>query len=160
MYLYLVRHGDAKPKELDPERHLSETGLLEVSEMAAFLNCAEVKVDEIWHSDKERARRTALIIAEAVPHKNIVERAGLAPNDPVSGLAAEIGQLHEDIMIVGHLPFLSILASRLVTGSDELQFLDFRSAGVVCLEKWERGWGAAWMMDPELLAKCIEHGKG
>ncbi|MFC1568468.1 phosphohistidine phosphatase SixA [Candidatus Margulisiibacteriota bacterium] len=156
MYLYLVRHGDARPKEQDPERHLSEKGMLEVSEIVAFLNCAEVRVDEIWHSAKERARRTALIIAEAVPHKNIIERAGLAPNDPVAGLAAEIDQLHEDIMIVGHLPFLSVLASRLVTGSDELQFLYFRPAGVVCLEKCGNGWGVAWMMDPGLLSKCLK----
>lgn len=159
MYLYLVRHGDARPKEQDPERHLSEKGMLEVSEMAAFLNCAEVRVDEIWHSTKERARRTAAIIAEAVPHKNIVEREGLAPNDQVSGLAAEIAKLPEDVMVVGHLPFLGVLATLLVTGSAELEFLDFRPAGVVCLEKREKGWGVAWMMDPEVLSKCLKKKK-
>jgi phosphohistidine phosphatase len=156
MYLYLMRHGEALSKEVDPERHLSEKGMLEVSEMAAFLNCAEVKVDEIWHSLKERARRTAVIIAEAVPHMNMVEREGLAPDDPVAGIAEEIDKLHENIMLVGHLPFLHLLASRLLTGNEKESVLNMGSAGVTCLEKWESGWRVRWVMDPELLAKCIK----
>ncbi|MBU0671718.1 MAG: phosphohistidine phosphatase SixA [Candidatus Margulisbacteria bacterium] len=155
MKLYIVRHGEAAPKNVDSERHLNENGMIEVSEMAAFFNCAGIKVDEIWHSTKERARRTAVIIAEAVPHANLVERAGLAPEDPVANLADEINQLHEDIIIVGHLPFLALLVSHLLLGAENGQIVNFRSAAAVCLEKWESGWSLSWMMDPEILGKCI-----
>jgi phosphohistidine phosphatase len=156
MYLYLVRHGEANPKEIDPERHLSEKGMEEVSEMAAFAKCARVKVDEIWHSTKERARRTAIILAEAVPHKNIVEREGLSPNDPITGIASEIDKIHENIMIVGHLPFLDLLAAKLSTGAERIGTFNFRAAAVVCLEKWEQGWSVSWMMDPEMLRQCMK----
>lgn len=156
MYLYLIRHGQAKPEDIDPERHLTEIGMLEVSEMAAFLGCGEVKVDEIWHSTKERARRTAAILSEAVPHKNLVEREGLKPNDPVIPIAEEINQIHENIMIVGHLPFLEKLASHLLTSRDKDQIVKIYEGGAVCLEKWEEGWSISWMMYPEFLAKCIK----
>jgi phosphohistidine phosphatase len=158
MYLYLVRHGEALSEKVDPERHLSEQGMLDVSEMAAFMACAGVKVDQIWHSSKERARRTARIIAEAVPHKNMVERQGLSPNAPVAGIAEEIGQVREDLMIVGHLPFLDLLAARLLTGNDHEGFLAFAAGGAACLEKWEGGWKFFWMMEPAVLAKCTAQG--
>jgi len=157
MYLYLVRHGEALPKNADPERHLSEKGMLDVSEIAAFMQCVEVKVDEIWHSSKERAKRTAVIIAEAVPHKNIVEREGLAPNDPVEKIAEEIKDIHENIIIVGHLPFLDCLVSFLIAGSLDLGIIKLPTAAVACLEKWEQGWSLSWIMSPDLLSKSIKH---
>lgn len=155
MKLYLVRHGEAKPKDVDPERHLSEKGLEQVTQMAAFMSCAQVKVDEIWHSSKERARRTAKIIAEAVPPQNIVERQGLSPDDPVAQIAEEINQLHENIMIVGHLPFVDLLAARLLGGLDKSRTFNFTPAAVLCLEKWESDWSVTWMLDPGLLGRCI-----
>ena len=155
MYLYLVRHGEALAKEVDPERHLSEEGMQQVTQMAAFMSCAQVKVDEIWHSSKERARRTAAIIAAAVPHKNIVERAGLLPEDPVDVIAEEINQLHENVMIVGHLPFVDLLAAKLVADSAKAGVFNFSTAAALCLEKWEGGWSVTWMMDPGLLGRCI-----
>ncbi len=157
MYLYLVRHGEALAENVDPERHLSEKGMLEVSEIAAFMSCAEIKVDEIWHSSKERAKRTSVIISEAVPHKNILEREGLKPNDPPAKIAEEIGDIHENIMIVGHLPFLEKIASLLLTGEENKPLIRLSAASVACLEKWEEGWTLSWMMSPEFLAKCIKH---
>jgi phosphohistidine phosphatase len=154
MFLYLVRHGEALPENVDPEQHLSEKGMEDVSEMAAFMQCAEIKVDEIWHSSKERARRTAVIISEAVLHKNILEREGLKPNDPVENIAEEIKDIHENVMMVGHLPFLGRLASYLLSGSSDLETIKFESAAVACLEKWEENWRLSWLMDPELLLKC------
>lgn len=157
MYLYLVRHGEALPENVDPEQHLSEKGMEDVSEIAAFMQCAEVKVDEIWHSVKERAKRTAAIISEAVPHQNILEREGLKPNDPIEGIAEEIKDIHENVMIIGHLPFLGRLVSYLLAGSSDLEVIKFESAAVACLEKWEENWSLSWLMDPELLVNCIKH---
>ena len=156
MYLYLIRHGEALPENVDPNRPLSGKGTLDISEISSFLKLATIKVDEIWHSTKLRAKQTAELIAEGVPHTNMVEREGLKPNDPVDKIAEELNVLHENIVIVGHLPFLEILASRLLTTSDNLHAVNFREGGVVCLEKWETGWTISWMMTPGLLTRCVK----
>lgn len=156
MYLYLIRHGDAVSEKVNPERPLSEKGMLDVSEVAAFMACADIKVDEIWHSTKLRAKTTAKVIAEAIGHKNLVEREGLNPNDPVDTIAQEANSLHENIIIVGHLPFLDLLASQLLVNNQELHVVNFKTGGVLCLEKWEEGWHIAWMMNPDLLTRCVK----
>lgn len=165
MYLYLIRHGEAVPENVDADRPLSEKGMLDVSEVAAFMNFDEIKVDEIWYSTKLRAKQTAAVIAEAIPHKNLVQMQGLKPNDPAAKVAQEILAVREDVVIVGHLPFLGKLASLLITGSEENDVVNFAAGGVVCLEKsidnigvgWEKGWSIDWMMTPDFLNKCIRH---
>ncbi len=57
MMLYLMQHGKAKPKEVDPERSLSDEGVEEVERVAAFLEKAGIKVAEIFHSGKRGLSR-------------------------------------------------------------------------------------------------------
>ena len=38
MRVYLVQHGDAVPKEVDPDRPLSDTGRQDIERLAKFLN--------------------------------------------------------------------------------------------------------------------------
>jgi phosphohistidine phosphatase SixA len=53
-------------------------------------------------------------------------------------------------MIVGHLPFLSKLTSRLLGKEEEV--VNFQQGGIVCLEKMEHlPWRIRWMVVPELL---------
>ena len=59
MHVYLVQHGEAKPAEEDPERHLTEKGLRDVRKVAEFLRPLRLPVEALWHSDKPRA--TAVI---------------------------------------------------------------------------------------------------
>ncbi len=55
-------------------------------------------------------------------------------------------------MIVGHLPFLSKLASSMVVDDDSASVVAFKEGGIVCLEKNEdMVWHIAWMVVPELL---------
>ncbi|MBI5701226.1 phosphohistidine phosphatase SixA [Candidatus Saganbacteria bacterium] len=160
MSLYLIRHGEAVPETMDTSRPLTEKGILDISEITAFLNAAEVKVNEIWHSTKLRAKQTAKIIAEGVPHKKLIERDNLLPNDTVRNIAGEITAIHEDIVIVGHLPFLEHLATYLLSKNENFNFVNFSQGGVICLEKIETGWTILWMMTPALLSACIEHVEG
>ena len=54
-------------------------------------------------------------------------------------------------MLVGHLPFLSKLASRLVTGSEDTAVVSFRAGTAVCLERSEEGqWQVAAVVPPVL----------
>src|SRR5438876_6168012 len=117
MKLYLIQHGESKPEEQDPERMLTENGAREVQKSAEFLRAAGVSVDAIWHSGKARAQQTAEIFANAVGARERVSRhEGLAPNDAVAPIKEQIEQKDQNVMLVGHLPFLGKLAALLLTG--------------------------------------------
>ena len=56
-------------------------------------------------------------------------------------------------MVVGHLPFMGRLVSRLVVAGEEAQAVVFRAGSVVCLERLENeSWSIAWMISPEVVA--------
>lgn len=111
MRLYLVRHGSARPKSEDPDRHLSDEGIRQVRKVAAFLSPLGIRVSAIWHSGKTRAAETAEIIAEAVKAGGgVVEHEGLAPKDAVAPVARQAARAGRDLAIVGHLPFLGRIA--------------------------------------------------
>ncbi|UCG17179.1 MAG: phosphohistidine phosphatase SixA [Phycisphaerales bacterium] len=153
MKLYLVQHGAAVPKEEDPDRPLSETGAADVRNTAAFLARAGVRASVILHSGKTRAAQTAERLAASVGAGDPPETvAGIAPLDPTSGFAATVNEWAADTIVVGHLPFLGKLVSRLIAGNEAKPTVTFRPGGVVCLERDEGGsWSIAWMMRPELL---------
>ena len=64
MELYLVQHGEATPKEVDPARPLTERGQVEVRRVAHAAHVAGVTVSTIYHSGKLRAQQTAEILAK------------------------------------------------------------------------------------------------
>lgn len=153
MRLYLVQHGAALPKEVDPERHLTDAGAADVKKVADFLRPLKLSVAAIWHSGKPRAKQTAEILARAISsQQGVVEREGLAPGDPVGPVRKLIEQSQEDLLIAGHLPLLSKLAALLVTGDKAAEVTTFRYGGVVCLDRSEAGhWTIAWIILPDLL---------
>src|SRR5947207_2876574 len=60
MRVYLVRHGEAKPEDIDPDRHLTERGADEVRRIAtgAVTELGVLPV-RVFHSGKARARQPA-----------------------------------------------------------------------------------------------------
>jgi phosphohistidine phosphatase len=154
MQLYLVQHGEALPAEVDPERPLSVAGEADVGCIAAFLAGSGVRVARILHSGKRRAEETAEALAAALAPGNApVSRSGLNPNDSTESLALELAEWQEDTMLVGHLPFMARLASRLVVGREDAGLVAFEPGSVVCLQRIdEHGWTIAWMLRPGLLA--------
>lgn len=154
MRLYLVRHGEAVPQNVDPERPLSPDGRASVARVAAFLGGAGVRVDAIAHSGKARARETAALLAERVASgASLEERRGLAPLDPVEPIAAEAERWTSDRMLVGHLPFMERLTARLLTGDADREGFAFGAGSVACLQRRGAGeWILVWLIHPELLA--------
>ena len=154
MHIYLVQHGQARPKEIDPDRHLTEKGTSNVEKVAAFLKQSKPSVGTVWHSGKARAAQTAKILATGLlVGQGVIQKDGLAPNDPVEPVKEKLQQLQEDFVIVGHLPFLSKLASSLL-GVDELtEVIAFQPGGVVCIGRdgKDRRWKVDWIIIPELL---------
>ena len=153
MRIYLVQHGQAKSEDIDPDRHLTEKGIADVKKMSNFLKAAGLRVDVIWHSGKARAVQTADILAQGVAAaQGVTQHRGLSPNDDVRPIRDELMQSGVDVMIVGHLPFLSKLASLLITGNDSANVVAFQQGGAVCLEQTEdKKWQVRWMVIPELL---------
>jgi phosphohistidine phosphatase len=156
MRLYLVRHGQAEPKDVDPQRGLTAKGRADSRRTAEFLATLDLSVAAVWHSTKKRARQTAEIVAPAFGAADRrVERDGLTPNALVGPVAEELNTLDEDLAIVGHMPFQSCLAAALLTGDDEGDWLDFSTAGVACLERDrdDGSWQLLWMIDPGLIGR-------
>ncbi len=153
MKLYLVQHGEALPKEIDSDRPLSDQGRQDVERLARFLADRGVRVSRVWHSGKTRARHTAeLLAAAAAPGVKTEARAGLAPNDPTEAFAETLVAWREDAMVVGHLPFMARLVTRLVAKSDDGTIVAYLLGSLVCLERDEHGaWAIAWMVRPELM---------
>jgi phosphohistidine phosphatase len=153
MKLYLVQHAKAASEEADPERPLTEEGRRDVQKVAAFIKPLTLSVECLWHSGKRRAAQTAGVLANAIKTKGgIITHDGLGPNDDVTALRDELVSIEQDIMIVGHLPFLNKLASLLLAGSVSANVVGFKNAGVVCLS-WsdDHPWQIEWMVTPELL---------
>jgi phosphohistidine phosphatase len=153
MKLYLIQHAKAASKEVDPERSLTEEGCCEIQKVAVFIKSLNLSIDYLWHSGKKRAQQTADILAEVTTiNKEYTARDGLAPNDDVKQIEKQIMSKKQAIMIVGHLPFLSKLASLLLTGSDSSDTVAFKNAGIVCLNyDDDNRWHIDWMITPEIL---------
>ncbi len=150
--LYLVQHGLNNAAEMDPQKNLSEEGRKDVEKMAVFLKNAAVFVEDIYHSGKARSRQTAEILAAAVQlNKKVKKRDALEPMDPVDDLKKEITGRESDLMVVGHMPYLSKLASMLLTGLEQSDVMEFQQGGVACLERFTEKWQVKWMVIPDLL---------
>ena len=154
MRIYLVQHGEAVPAEVNPERPLSAAGEADVWRIAAVLRGSGVGVAQILHSGKRRAEQTAELLAVALETKVRSEaRAELDPDEPTAPVAQAAAGWEQDTMLVGHLPFMARLASRLIAGREEPAVVAFRPGSVLCPERTEqRAWAIAWMLRPELLA--------
>ncbi len=160
MRLYLVQHGTALPKDEDPERPLSENGHADVSRIASFLARSRLPLTRVLHSGKLRARQTAQHFADVAGPDCVIEQcaAPIAPNDSIEDLLTAVESWPEDaaggdVMVVGHLPFMSKMVSRLVSGQEDNVVVHFQPGTVVALERGENGggWSVAWVVRPELL---------
>lgn len=154
MKLYLMQHAKPLPKEEDPARPLSPAGIRDAAAVGAWLARAGIRPQTIFHSPKERARQTAQEAAGKLGLTgSLHEHAELTPMAAPEAIQKVIRSGFEEVMLVGHLPHLGRLATRLLTdGSrDEPPAVAFQQGGVLCLVKEEGSWQVAWMITPDLL---------
>jgi len=152
MKLYLVQHAKATSEQQDPQRPLTEEGQRELQKVTEFIEPLKLSVDYLWHSEKRRAIQTAELLAKAIKIKKAkTVREGLGPSDDVAILKDELDATTDDIMIVGHLPFLNKLASLLLAGCESADAVAFRNGGIVALGRNEEDkWQIDWMITPEI----------
>ena len=127
MNLYLMRHGFAVEPgtpgyDSDGERPLTSKGERRVRRVAEALAKMEVSFDLIFSSPLVRARQTAQALVEEAKDKQKVQLTehlapGGSPKELIELLQGASGPAQE-ILLVGHEPDLSRLASLLLTGGD------------------------------------------
>jgi phosphohistidine phosphatase len=132
MKLYLIQHAEAKSKQEDPDRGLTDRGREATHKTGAFFAAMKPEITEIRYSTKLRAKETT-------------------PKDSVEPLARELNATDRSLVIIGHLPFLGNLASRLLCGDEAVQPLLFHNAGIACLMKTDGHWQVEWVVPPWLI---------
>ncbi len=155
MRLFLIQHAEAAEPGPDGERHLTASGIRDVEVMGSFLERGTPGVLTIVHSGKVRARETAERLTRHIGPDAVVEEAtGLAPKDPVEPWLDRINSHNTDLAIIGHMPFLSKLASRLLIGEENPEILVFEQCAVACLERDDQEqWRLIWMVPPHLVVR-------
>ncbi len=153
MALYLVQHGKSLSKEQDPEQGLSQEGYADVNRIAGVAAGYGVRPAAIRHSGRKRARQTAEIFAEVL-------RGDMSKTEPVSDIGplddvtavANTLKTGDNLMLVGHLPFMERLTGFLITGSTERLIFKFQNGGIVCLDKDpdSQWWFIKWTLSPRI----------
>ena len=162
MTLYLLRHGIAEDKAAakpDRDRTLTPRGRARMRQAAIGLRALVDHVDEIFTSPFPRAAETATIAAAALA-KGSKARAldalshGTSPMEALRVLRSMAKG--ERVMLVGHEPELSRLASLLLTGSIDGLHLELKKGGCMAIEirtLAPRVATLAWLVTPRTLRK-------
>ncbi len=140
MNLYLMRHAIAEARDSsvypdDSQRPLSAPGRRKMVKIAGGLKELGLGFDLILSSPYLRARETAEIMAKRFNLKNrLVFTDHLSPLGHADQLIAEIRAQHavEHLLLVGHEPYLSSLASMLLAGNTAVA-ITMKKGGLCCL---------------------------
>ncbi len=153
MKLYIARHGDSLPKEINTESPLSKKGEQEINNLAHFLRHLKPSIQGIFHSGKRRAQQTAEILAKAFDNQGEIKaRTGMDPLDSIFPLLDDLKTEPQTVLLVGHLPFMETLISMMCTGSLDHKILSLSAGTLVCMDKSESDtfWSIQWMINPQL----------
>ncbi|HEX6385536.1 MAG TPA: phosphohistidine phosphatase SixA [Anaerolineae bacterium] len=149
MKIYLVQHGEAESKDVNPNRPLTQRGREQTQLMAEMAAKLELGIQEIRHSGKTRTEETAVIFGRSLSLMgNVLAVSGLGPVDDVRPGAEELTRGSKPVMLVGHLPFMARLAALLVNDDPEKSPVEFRNSGIVCLAPENGSWQVQWQLIP------------
>ncbi|MCK5078007.1 MAG: phosphohistidine phosphatase SixA [Calditrichia bacterium] len=148
MCIYLVQHGKSYTKDLNTNRPLTPEGKKETIFVANQIKNKDVKISKIIHSNKTRTIETANIFSETLdPDIPTSFEENLNPNDDITVFAEQLNK-SANLMVVSHLPFLSKLASFLLTGTIDNPIIAFKNSGVICLKFENNNWIIEWIVVP------------
>ena len=139
--IYLVRHGIAEDRSAsgrDEDRALTQAGTDKMLRAAAGLQWLDVKPDAIWSSPLRRAQQTAELLRDAIaPGLELAIDPCLRPEADVDATLQRLRATAavQALMLVGHEPNISALASALLTGSVGGARLPFKPGSVIALEQ-------------------------
>jgi len=164
MNLYILRHGIAvEPGSpgyaTDADRPLVPKGKRKLKEIAKGMDALGLNFDLILSSSYRRASQTAEIIACTFkPRKQVEFSEDLAPGRSPKKVLEQLTHLHpqpEDVLLVGHEPYLSDLISLLISGESGLS-ITMKKAGLCKLSAERLCFGRCatleWLMTPKQMA--------
>ena len=142
MDLYLLRHGMAANRDPvrfpdDRLRPLTTRGEQRIRDISKAMRRLDLGIDLIWCSPFLRTRQTAAATAEELDLGNRLQpQEQLSPDGEPGKLLAELASLEagpDNVLLVGHEPYLSTLLSILVSGGPSVQ-IDFKKGGLARLK--------------------------
>jgi phosphohistidine phosphatase len=161
MNLYILRHGLAVEPgsdgfNKDSERPLTPKGERKLWKIAQALEALDVSFDWILSSPYVRARQTADIIAEGLGLRKRIELSeSLTPSGSAKKLLEQIRHRQpppEDILLVGHEPYLSDLIALLISGSTGIA-VTMRKGGLCKLTaealEYDQCAALEWLLTPK-----------
>jgi phosphohistidine phosphatase len=160
--LYILRHGIAEDRSAsgtDSDRRLTPRGRARMRRAAQGLRVLVERVDAILTSPYPRAAETAAIAAAALSQApKPCELDALTPDVPPMETLRVLRSVAkaEHVMLVGHEPLLSGLASLLLSGSPDGVRIDVKKGGCLALAMRATAPRAAtllWMAPPRTLRR-------
>ena len=161
MNIYLLRHAEAEPGFPDDSRILHPSGCEHARRLGDFLRAKQAfQPTALWCSPYSRAQQTAelLLGAWGGSIESRKDEVRLEPEMNPAPLVRDFQQLGQDVLVVGHNPNISILASLLLSGERARTRVYFKTAVMVCLQ-WDPipnngQFGPCeldWMLDPRMI---------
>jgi phosphohistidine phosphatase len=162
--LYLMRHGIAEDRAAggvidDAQRALTDEGKAKMREIAAGLDRIGTELQWVISSPLVRAVQTAKIVADTLSSKPPLDICeALAPggsSDELFNFVARSAERRQ-VMVVGHEPDLSDLATRLI-GAGRSANMPFKKGGC-CLISFDNfppdsPGRLVWWMPPAIMRK-------
>ncbi len=139
-----MRHGEADSKIPDSERELTENGIKQISSVANQLKDKSIKPKRIIHSGFVRARQSAELVSQILQTDNGPQmEQGLRPEDNPSVWVKKLLGENEDIMIVGHNPFMSKLSMYL---AGPRNYCEFQTGTTIAYQRKGEDWELLWKL--------------
>lgn len=161
MQVYIMRHGEAVTESLtDAERQLTQCGMTETRQMAAWLALQQSRLDRLLVSPYVRAQQTCQLLSETMKldPTRMTTLSDLIPAGEVSVVADYLHGLAlegvQQVMVIAHLPLVGYLVSELCP--DEMPPM-FATAGIASIEYdavRSRG-ELLWQRSPARLDKAV-----
>jgi len=159
MKLYLVRHGiaeDIGDYEDDSLRPLTEKGREKMKKIAGAIKALGVEPNLIVSSPYVRASQTAAILAKELKYEeNLAFSDFFVPMAEPNDMIVEINENFsvDELMLIGHEPNLSLLASLLLAGNPDLS-INFKKGGICCISvddlHYDHKATLEWLVTPKI----------
>jgi phosphohistidine phosphatase len=144
MDLYIMRHGDAGPNKSssadDNARELTDHGREEVRRSIERVRIAGLPAPSIiLASPLIRARQTAEIVKQTWKGSGDINSSQALVSGDILRMMSEISEQypqHHAVLLAGHEPSLSALASAILAGS-ERSFIELDKAGLIHISVYQ-----------------------
>ena len=158
MDLYLLRHGSAGQRKLDPlvdhKRPLDKEGKQQCILLGRALNSMKIQFDSVISSPLKRALQTAALVGtETGYEKKIQLSQAMAPDGTWSDFQRLLDTVAEQdaVLLVGHNPNLPMYLNRLLSPSATSPIARVRKGAIAALSLQRGSARLQWLLDPRLL---------